>query len=41
MGVNPPPENTQGGTMANTTDPITHCLERNWDMIESALAGHG
>ena len=25
--------------MARTTDPITHCLERNWDMIESALAG--
>ena len=25
--------------MANTTDPITHCLERNWDMIDSALAG--
>ena len=25
--------------MANTTDPIINCLERNWDMIESALAG--
>ena len=25
--------------MAATTDPITHCLQRNWDMIESALAG--
>ena len=25
--------------MANTTDPISHCLQRNWDMIESALAG--
>ncbi len=25
--------------MASTTDPITNCLERNWDMIESALAG--
>ena len=23
--------------MANTTDPIVHCLERNWDMINSAL----
>ncbi len=26
-------------TMALATDPITNCLERNWDMIESALAG--
>ena len=25
--------------MANTTDPIIHCLERNWEMIDSALAG--
>ena len=25
--------------MARTTDPIIHCLERNWDMIESALEG--
>ncbi len=25
--------------MANTTDPITHCLERNWAMIDSALEG--
>ena len=25
--------------MANTTDPIIHCLARNWDMIDSALAG--
>ena len=25
--------------MANTTEPIIHCLQRNWDMIDSALAG--
>jgi uncharacterized damage-inducible protein DinB len=25
--------------MANTTDPIVSCLERNWNMIESALEG--
>ena len=25
--------------MANTTDPIINCLERNWTMIEAALAG--
>lgn len=25
--------------MARTTDPIAHCLQRNWDMIESALEG--
>ena len=25
--------------MASMTDPITNCLERNWDMIESALKG--
>ncbi len=25
--------------MARTTDPITNCLQRNWDMIESALEG--
>ena len=25
--------------MARTTDTITNCLERNWDMIETALAG--
>ena len=25
--------------MARTTDPIVHCLQRNWDMIESALEG--
>ena len=23
--------------MASTVEPITHCLERNWDMIDSAL----
>ncbi len=23
--------------MASTTEPISHCLERNWTMIESAL----
>ena len=25
--------------MARTTDPIIHCLQRNWEMIESALEG--
>ena len=25
--------------MARTTDTINNCLERNWDMIETALAG--
>ena len=25
--------------MASTTEPIIHCLERNWEMIDSALAG--
>ena len=25
--------------MANTTDSIINCLERNWTMIEAALAG--
>ena len=25
--------------MARTTDPIVHCLERNWTMIDTALEG--